>query len=167
MKTAGSLTNGLQGRHVLLWLIGFFGLMLIANGIFLYCALATFSGGDTDPYRKGLHYNDTLAAAQHQAEQGWNAALSYDAKAERLALGLTDRLAQPVTGLHIEAAVSRPATDKEDRKLPLEEEAPGVYASEIKLGPGQWVISAATPDEGNTSVPTYQLKQRIRVEAVP
>lgn len=167
MKTAGSLAKSLEGRHVLLWLIGFFGLMLVANGIFLYCALATFSGGDTDPYRKGLHYNDTLAAAQHQAEQGWSAALSYDAKTGRLSLGLTDKLAQPVRGLRIEAVVSRPATDKEDRTLPLEETAPGVYASEVKLGPGQWVISAATPDEANTGVPTYQLKQRIRVEALP
>ena len=34
--------------------------------------LATFSGGDTsDPYRKGLHYNETLAAAERQAERGW------------------------------------------------------------------------------------------------
>ena len=35
--------NGLQGRHVLLALIGFFGVMLVVNAIFTYYAIATLS----------------------------------------------------------------------------------------------------------------------------
>ena len=55
--------NGIQGRHVLAGLAGFFGLMLLANAVFVYFAVATFSGGDTSkPYQKGLHYNQTIAA---------------------------------------------------------------------------------------------------------
>ena len=61
------LANGIEGRHVLMGLIAFFGVMLLANGIFVYFAVATFSGGDTsNAYRKGLNYNDTLAAAELQ-----------------------------------------------------------------------------------------------------
>ena len=57
-----------KGAMCLSALIAFFGIMLIANGIFVYFAVATFSGGDTsNAYRKGLNYNDTLAAAELQS----------------------------------------------------------------------------------------------------
>ena len=66
--TEGWLTKELKGRHVLMVLCGFFVVMFVVNGIFVYFALATFSGGDTsNPYRKGLHYNEMLAADERQA----------------------------------------------------------------------------------------------------
>ena len=72
MKPDGWFTKPIEGRHVLMGLIAFFGVMLCANGIFLYLAMTTFAGGDTaDPYRKGLNYNETLVAAERQAERGW------------------------------------------------------------------------------------------------
>jgi len=159
--------NGLKGRHVLMSLIAFFGVMLIANGLFVYFALSTFTGSDSDPYRRGLHYNDTLQAAERQAEKGWQTSLSYDAAKQRLSLGLTDNQARPVTGLQIEAVVGRPVTNKEDRSLPLKEAASGIYAADIDLAPGQWVVSAATPDESSSGAPTYQFKQRLSVGAIP
>ena len=68
----GWLAKGIEGRHVLIGLVAFFGVMLVANGIFVYYALETFAGGDTsDPYRKGMHYNETLAEAARQDERGW------------------------------------------------------------------------------------------------
>ena len=71
----------LKGRHVLMVLCGFFGVMFVVNGIFVYFAVATFSGGDTsDPYRKGLHYNETLTADERQAERGWRTDIAYDDK---------------------------------------------------------------------------------------
>jgi nitrogen fixation protein FixH len=161
------LANGFGGRHVLMSLFGFFGVMLIANGLFVYFALSTFTGSDSDPYRRGLHYNDTVAAAERQAEKGWQSSLSYDASSRRLSLGLTDDQSRPVTGLQIEAVVGRPVTDKEDHALVLKEGASGVYSADIELPPGQWVVSAATPDEPESGAPAYQLKQRLNVKATP
>ena len=161
------LVDGLKGRHVLMSLIGFFGLMLIANGLFVYFALSTFTGSDSDPYRRGLHYNETLAAAERQAEEGWQSSVSYDVAKRRLSLGLIDHQSQPVTGLQIEAVVGRPVTDKEDHALSLKEGAAGVYSAGIELSPGQWVVSAATPNEPEFGTPAYQLKQRLNVRATP
>ena len=85
MSRESWLAEGLKGRHVLMALIAFFGIMLIANGIFVYFAVATFSGGDTsNAYRKGLNYNETLAAAERQAARGWQTQLAYDDTAGRL-----------------------------------------------------------------------------------
>ena len=108
------LADGIQGRHVLAALVAFFGMMFVANAIFVYFAVATFSGGDTsDPYRKGLHYNDTLEAAQRQEERGWHTEVAYDGKTRRLTLSFLDKAMAPVAGLHVAATLGRPATDHE------------------------------------------------------
>jgi hypothetical protein len=87
MRTTGWFVNGIDGRHVLLGLIAFFGVMLVANSLLVYYALDTFSGGDRpDPYRAGLRYNDTIAAAERQAALGWQSDVAYDDDRGRLSL---------------------------------------------------------------------------------
>jgi nitrogen fixation protein FixH len=162
------LAEGLKGRHVLMALVGFFGVMLIVNAIFVYFALATFSGGDTsNPYRKGLDYNETVAAAKRQAARGWQGEIAYDDRAERLSFRVHDKNAAPVRGLSIQANLRRPATDREDRAVSLAEAEPGVYAAEVKLGPGLWVISLASTEGSDASEPVYQLKHRLFVAERP
>ncbi len=158
----------IEGRHVLWGLIGFFGVMFVANAIFVYFALATFSGGDTSsPYRKGLDYNETLAAAERLAARGWQGEVGYDDRSGRLSLMLRDRESAPVTGLIIEAMLSRPATANEDRAVRLTEAEPGIYAANIKLDPGLWVISVASGEGSDASEPVYRLKHRLFVAERP
>jgi nitrogen fixation protein FixH len=162
------LADGLKGRHVLASLVAFFGVMLIANGIFLYYALATFGGGDTsDPYRKGLHYNQVLAEEARQAARGWRASLSYEQDQGRLSLRLSDKAGGALTGLHVDATVERPATDRQDITLTFNETLPGVYAAHTQLAPGQWVVSMSARDPSAPGSALYRLKQRILVAATP
>jgi nitrogen fixation protein FixH len=148
-------------------LIGFFGVMLIVNGLFVYFALSTFAGNDVDPYRRGLHYNETLAVAERQAEKGWQSSVKYDAKTKELALSLRNNSGEVLQGLRFVATVSRPATASEDRNIALEERGNGVYVANVDLTPGQWVVFAATTDIGVGGAPTFQLKQRLSVRATP
>jgi nitrogen fixation protein FixH len=168
MSEARPRSEGLRGQHVLLALFAFFGVMLIANGIFLYYALATFGGGDTsDPYRKGLHYNETLAEAARQTERGWTGKLSYDHSVGLIVLELRDRQDQPVRGVRIGGSVERPATDREDVPVGLKEGEPGSYTASIRLAPGQWVAQLHSQDVSSAGEPTYRLKQRFFVGAQP
>jgi nitrogen fixation protein FixH len=168
MRATRRFANGIEGRHVLMALIGFFGVMLFANGVFVYFALATFSGGDTaNPYGKGLHYNETLKAAARQAELGWQTELSYDDKTGRLLVSFLDKGAAPVTGLEIGAMLSRPATDKEDRFVALNEVARGTYAASVALEPGLWVVSIASREAGEGQDAAYRLKRRLFVAERP
>ena len=74
MSGTAWFANEIRGRHVLIGMIAFFGLIFLANGIFLYYALTTFGGGEKgSPYRSGLRYNETLAEAARAAELGWKA----------------------------------------------------------------------------------------------
>ena len=168
MTARASSPKVLEGRHVLWGLIGFFGVMFIVNAIFVYFALATFSGGDTsDPYRKGLHYNDTLKAQERQTERGWQTEVAYDDKTRQLRLSFLDKTAAPITGLRIGARLSRPATDREDRRIDLAEMSQGVYAATVDLAPGLWVISVASRKGGERSSSAYQLKRRLFVADRP
>jgi nitrogen fixation protein FixH len=168
MSSQSWFADGLKGRHVLMALVVFFGVMLIANGIFVYFAVATFSGGDTsNAYRKGLDYNETLAAAERLAARGWQSQIAYDDRTGRLSLTVRDRHAVPVTGLGIEAALSRPASDREDRAVRLTEAEPGIYAAEVKLAPGLWVIAVAPSEVSDASEPVYRLKHRLFVAERP
>ncbi len=158
--------DGINGRHVLMGFIAFFGVIFLANGIFLYYALDTFGGGDTaDPYRKGLAYNETLAEAARQDAQGWRTDLSY--AAGRLSLALHDRDGHELQGRRVQATLGRPATDAQDVTLNLDEMQPGVYAAAIPLSPGQWVVSATADDPGMPGSPPFRLKQRLIVPETP
>lgn len=162
------LAGGIQGRHVLAALVAFFGMMFVANAIFVYFAVATFSGGDTsDPYRKGLHYNDTLAAAQRQEERGWRTEVGYDGKTRRLTLSFLDKAMAPIAGLHVAATLGRPATDHEDRRVVFTETSHGVYDATVDVPPGFWVISIDSRRKGDGLADSYRLKRRLFVAETP
>jgi nitrogen fixation protein FixH len=166
MMARNRFGDGLQGRHVLAGLAGFFGVMLLANAVFVYFAVATFSGGDTSkPYQKGLNYNQTIEADAMQAARGWQAELGY--RAGTLAFRVTDRTGAPVTGLHVAADLARPATDKEDRHVVLPETAAGRYEAAIDLPQGQWVISVASQEENAPPENAFRVKRRLYVAGTP
>jgi nitrogen fixation protein FixH len=164
MRTEGWFANGIEGRHVLMGLIAFFGVMFVANGLLVYYALGTFSGGDRpDPYRSGLNYNETIAAAERQASLGWQAEVAYDARVERITLRFLDKAAEPVTGLALAATLARPATNRDDRTVRFKGISRGVYASDVTRDPGSWVLSVvSSAHEGGE--PLHRLKRRLFVE---
>ena len=64
--------QGLRGRHVLWAFLGFFATVFVVNGAMIYSAVSTHSGlVANEPYRKGLHYNERIAADERQARLGW------------------------------------------------------------------------------------------------
>jgi nitrogen fixation protein FixH len=167
MTTRTWLANGIEGRHVLAVLIGFFGVMVAANAVFVYFAVATHSGGDTSkPYQKGLAYNRTIEADLRQAGLGWRTELAYDDDSGRLDLSFLDQAAMPVTGLRVGARLARPATDKDDRRVTFTEASPGVYAAIVHLAPGLWILSIASRGRGDREG-VYRLKRRLFVAEKP
>ena len=164
MSGTAWFSNEIRGRHVLIGMVAFFGLIFLANGIFLYYALTTFGGGEKgSPYRSGLRYNETLAEAARAAERGLEGRLSYDAQAGMLSLALRDKSGEPVAGLHLAASIGRPATDREDLSAKFREIEGGFYSAELTLAPGQWVVELHSDELSREGNPTYRLKQRVIV----
>ncbi len=156
-----AMTRKIDGRHVLAAFIAFFGVMLAANGVFVYFALSTFGGvGTEDAYRKGLDYNATLGEANAQATLGWQPALSLDAATGTLTLKVADSSGKPITGLRVTGLLMRPATNAADRKLEnFEEKTGGVYVARLDaLEQGAWIADLVMQWE--TGIP-FKMRERL------
>ena len=160
-------SRSVTGRHVLIGLVIFFGIMFVANGFLVYYAVSTFSGGDRpNPYRSGLNYNETIAAAEQQAALGWSAQADYDVDAGRLTLRFADSAAAPVTGLDLSGMLGRPAVSHRDRAVTFREWREGEYVADVALDPGNWVLSIETSKQEG-GAPVYRLKKRLIVADGP
>jgi nitrogen fixation protein FixH len=159
VRPSGSDT--ITGRHVLGTFLAFFAAIFFMNGALIYLAVATNSGlVANEPYRKGLAYNERIAADERQAALGWTDKLEV-ARNGAVALILKDSVGQPVSGLKVEAVLGRPATNREDIRVALSEVAPGVYEAEAApLAPGAWLVALeARADAG--AQPVYRKRRRL------
>jgi len=154
----------ITGRTVLIALFGFFGVILIANGIFTYLAVTTFGGlVSNDTYRKGLEYNKQLAAENAQQQLGWTASLELARRGEEIRFTLQDKDSDPVSGRLVRVHVGRPATDQFDRTVLLRETAPGTYTRDIALpAAGNWLASLEVLEGyGDAKSVVYRMKERL------
>lgn len=157
-----------EGRHVLIGLLAFFGVMLAANGIFLYYALDTFNGFETSQaYRKGLTYNSRIAADTVQASRGWQPTARYENDKSQLVIEVLDRKGRNISGLTISGEVRRPVTDKADQSVMLKEVVPARYAAQLNLAAGQWIFSGQMFETGVSGKAVFRFKKRLWVKGTP
>lgn len=134
----------LTGRGVLVWLAGFFGLIILTNVIFITEAVKTFRGEDEQkPYLQGVEYNQTLAERAEQVRLGWLASID----ARRLTTGgvailvnLRHKDGQPERGARLTGELRHPADENRDRALNFSQVAPGLYEAHVQAAPGNWDI---------------------------
>lgn len=138
--------KGLRGWHVLLIMLGFFGVIFSVNGVFLYHAITSFPGEDVKKsYVQGLNYNDTLAARAAQAELGWTAEAGL--QGQELVFRLNDAEGQPLSNYAVIGEIRRRATTAADRDLVFQAATAGEYRVETgTLEVGQWDVRISVFD---------------------
>jgi len=160
--------SGVTGRHVLVAVVLFFSTVFVVNGLMLYMALSTHSGlVAQEPYRKGLHYNERIAADERQRELGWKETIGLAASGT-IDVVLVDATGKPVTGLALTSVVGRPSEGRHDRQVQLNEREPGRYVGEAGvLDAGAWLLAVeARPQLAPTAdaalrEPIYRAKRRL------
>ena len=154
--------QGLRGRHVLCVFLVFFAAVFLVNGVMIYSALSTHTGlVANEPYRKGLHYNERIAASERQSRLGWTDKLDVSRNG-RVTITLTDSAGRPVVGLKIDAVLGRPSTNRHDIKLTLREAAPGRYeARAAPLGEGNWLVALEGRTNAGAEDPVYRTRRRL------
>ena len=162
MTRASSSPRRITGGHVLAILVTFFAIVFAVNGVFLYAALSTHTGVVSDePYRKGLHYNDRVAADEAQERLGWAGAIAVGEDSRRLAFAVTRQDGAPVRGLTVQAVIARPATAGHDVTLAMRETEPGRYETSLgPLEPGAWIATIHAA-QGASSPVVYRLRKRL------
>lgn len=162
LPTAPRETGGIKGSHVLVSFLAFFGIIFAVNGSMIYRAVSTNSGlVANEPYHKGLHYNDRIAASERQALLNWTEGASLD-RDGRLTISLDNEAGAPVQGLVINAVVGRPSTNRADIPLKLKEVAPGRYeASAGALDGGAWLLAFEARVAEKAEEPVYRARRRM------
>lgn len=141
------------GRHMLYALLTFFGIVFAVNAVMIKLALSTHTGVvANEPYRKGLKYNERIAAGVRQDALGWTDDIALTNGGRGLAVTLSDANKAPVAGLKVTAVLGRPATVTEDATLALVETTPGRYEAAADLkGEGAFDASIEVTDPGNSA----------------
>lgn len=137
------MSGKLTGRGVLVWLLGFFGVIIAANIYFITVSARTFRGEDEQkPYLQGVEYNHTLAQRARQKELGWQAAIGTKRLpdgATELLVTLRDRDHALRSGVALTGVLRHPADEYRDRDLHFTPVGEGRYAARIAgVTPGAW-----------------------------
>lgn len=152
MSATASSAKSFTGRHVIYCLLGFFGVIIVVNAIFLTHALRTFPGESMKKsYLQGLHYNEVLADRAEQAALGWRAEIvgvnagNGDGVIE---LRLLDEVDRPLRGLTVSGELRRLVHSRDDRNLTFTATNDGLYrASAGVLEVGVWSLIAQAEDD--------------------
>ncbi len=142
----------LRGWHVLLIMLGFFGVIFAVNGVFLYHAISSFPGEDVKKsYVQGLNYNQTLAARAAQAELGWRAEAGL--QDDTIIFRLHDAEAHPLSDYTVIGELRRRATNDADQILTFRAAPNGEYfAPSGALDRGEWDVRISVLDRGGEAV---------------
>ena len=162
MASKRQTPKGLTGTHVLMMILGFFGVVFAVNGAFLYSALSTYTGVvSVEPYVKGLKYNDRIAADERQTRLGWTTSLEAGMDG-RIVISVSGEDKRPLDHLTVTASLGRPSTNRLDRQLALSAIGDGRYAVDAgRLEAGAWLVSAEIRSKDYGPDPVYRLRRRV------
>lgn len=161
--------NEITGRHVLLAMLAFFGVIFAVNGTFLYSAIGSYTGVvSEEPYRKGLEYNTRIADEERQKALGWQHHVELSPEGQ-LRIKFDGVTPGALESLSLKGTVGRPSTAAQDVSVTLVAGRPGEFLADVgKLADGNWLVTAeatrprieTASSEVNAEV-VYRIKERV------
>jgi len=147
----------LTGRHVLLMLLTFFGVMLVVNIYFTVAAVKTFRGEDVPrSYRQGLEYNKTITARSLQNDMGWTVRINHSDT--DIILLFQDTAGRALNDLNIKAKLRHPIDTDQDRAIEFFSHGGGRYiAHQTDAISGRWSLIGNAQMETETFKFEYDL----------
>ena len=135
----------LTARTVLLWLLGFFAVVIAANAVMITLAVSTMPGLETEkPYQAGIGYNAEIENARVQASRRWTVLSHIDRDAGGRAaveVEARDATQAPIGGLAVSVRLLRPTDGRADHAISLREREKGTYlGASADVGPGVWDV---------------------------
>lgn len=133
------------GRSVLAWLLASFLVVGAVNAVMVVLALQSFTGEtEAKSYAAGLGFNQTLKDVAEQRRRGWDVAGDVKAaQSGQIAVRAVyhDQNGEPLDGLDVTAAFTRPTNAGSDFATSLVSQGGGLYtATATPPLPGQWRV---------------------------
>jgi nitrogen fixation protein FixH len=134
----------LTGRAVLLWLLGFFGVVFAVNAVMVKAATSTFGGVETmSSYKAGLQFKDEEAMAERQDDLHWHidGTIGRDKSGEAvLDITARDEKGMALSGLKAVARLAHPADERRDHVIELARTGAGQFHGQAAAQRGQWEL---------------------------
>jgi nitrogen fixation protein FixH len=134
----------MTGGKVLVWLVAFFGVVFVVNGVMVRAAISTFGGVETlSSYKAGLQFEQEVGLVERQDALHWQVSGTLTRDSTGVAvLNMTARDAkgEPLPGLTADARLAHPADDRLDRVMEIRPLAAGVFHGAAQAQPGQWEL---------------------------
>jgi len=160
MQTPPTQPKQFTGRHMLLAMLAFFGVIIIVNLTMAAFATRSWTGLVVkNSYVASQAFNRELEQAKLQAARGWTGDITYSKGA--VVLSLADKSGQPVVLDTSIVQIGRPAFEQEDHRVEMVHQGNGIYHAEDKLQPGIWQVSV----RGTSSQGDYRLDSRLIIKA--
>jgi nitrogen fixation protein FixH len=137
-----SSSGEFTGRHMLLVMLAFFGVIIAVNLTMATLANTSWSGLIVkNSYVASQHFNAQAQVARAQAALGWTGTMRYEAGTFRYVLADADGV--PVVLAHSEAIFRRPVDDRHDQTIALSPEGSGTLVGTVDLKDGLWIVEVA------------------------
>lgn len=134
----------LTGRAVLVYFLGFFGIVFAVNALLVQAATSTFGGLETgSSYKAGLMFTREMAQAERQQALHWrvDGKLARDRAGDAvLEFSARDARGAPLAGLTAQARLAHPADARLDHSIALSRTGAGLFHGETQAQPGQWEL---------------------------
>ena len=130
----------ITGRTVLIYFLGFFGIVFAMNFYMVRVALSSFSGVETESsYKAGLSFKNDIAAAQAQDARHWSVEATLQ-RGENPGVIITARDARgkALSGLTAEVRLAHPTDKRRDLSVEFVELTPGEFKSLTPMPQGPW-----------------------------
>ncbi len=131
------MPDRVTGRHVLIYMLMFFGVIIGVNLTMAFFATGSWTGLVVkNSYVASQDFNNMRARADEQKALGWQHTFSYSDGA--FSFSLKDKNGHVVPLASVEVMVGRPAAEAEDRTIALTKMVGGTYTAAEDLSVGQW-----------------------------
>tara|TARA_E500000305_G_scaffold14702_1_gene10414 strand:+ start:51 stop:566 length:516 start_codon:yes stop_codon:yes gene_type:complete len=131
----------IKGKHVLLMLLAFFGIVIVVNVTFITLALETWTGLTSQKsYQEGLTYNAAIRDAEAQRARGWQVEVAFTRDqtppgivSMSVSARLSDSAGKALMPASITLAFRHPINETYDQLVTLSETADGFYVGQATL----------------------------------
>jgi nitrogen fixation protein FixH len=124
------------GRHMLIIMLVFFGVIFAVNFTMVYFAISSWTGLVVkNAYVASQQFNASTAALK-AAAAGVNASVAYDKPIFKITF--TDDKGIALAARNVSVTLGRPSHERDDQTVVLRPVAGGFYTARIVLKNGQW-----------------------------
>jgi nitrogen fixation protein FixH len=144
---------------------GGFLLVVAVNATMITFAVNSFTGlTTTEPYTKGLRFNDQIRQAEAQERLGWHVAARFEKSGTQsgaVEVKLTERSGAPLAGARVTAILTRPVEKNRDFTVMLQSAGHGRYVGRADFPlPGAWDVKYRVERDGQS----LEANDRLQVE---